>query len=198
VRALLDGKVVVESRVSVAETVARGQADFTKPKRTAGLPLVGNVVVSKVGPIGAASSALGGRVAWMGRRFAGLRLSEVRLDTIKTSYGAPGNRHLRTSEGVELLYGQRGARYASLREATEPALAYGFLRGSMLPPAGRLLVRRVDVETAPREGGRAVPTGAVVWQGQLVQGRLFVALEASSKALLLKAARSVAGAGGSR
>jgi hypothetical protein len=200
VRALVDGKVVAESRVRVAETVTPGQADFTKPKRIASgaLPQVGNVVASKVGPIGAASSALGGRVAWLGRRFAGLRLSEVRLDTIKTSYGPPGNRHLRPSKGVELLYGKRDARYAWLREATEPAFAYGFLRGVTLPPAGRLLVRRVDVETAPREGGRAVPTGTVVWQGQLVQGRLFVALEASSKALLLKAARSVAGAGGSR
>lgn len=198
VRALLDGKVVVESRVRVAETVTPGQADFTKPKRIASgaLPQVGNVVASRVGPIGAASSALGGRVAWLGRQFAGLRLSEVRLDTIKTSYA--GSRRLRTSRGVEFLYGERGARYAWLREATEPAFAYGFLRGTTLPPAGRLLVRRVHVETAPSGGGRAVPTSTGVWQGQLVRGRLFVALEASSKALLLHAARSVAGAGASR
>jgi hypothetical protein len=200
VRALVGGRVVAESRVRVAETVTPGQADFTKPKRisSGALPQVGNIVASEVGRIGAASSALGGRLAWMGRRFAGLRLSEVRLDTIKTYYGPAGNLHVKSSKGVELLYGERGARYASLREATEPAFVYGFLRGSTLPPAGRLLVRRVDVETAPKEGGRAVPTGTVVWQGQLVRGRLFVALEASSKALLLNAARSVASAGGSR
>jgi hypothetical protein len=42
------------------------------------------------------------------------------------------------------------------------------------------------------------PSGTVVWQGQLVRDRLFVALEAPSKELLLAAARSIAGTGGSR
>ncbi len=195
VRALVAGEVVAESRVRVAETVSPPRADFTKPKRIPSrlLPEVANVVASKPVPIGLASSALGGRLAWMGRRFAGLPLSGVRLDTIKTGYG-PGSRlHPSTGAGVQLLYGERSpaARtgYVSLRESIGPQFAYGFARPSMLPPAGRLLARRVHVEAA---------SGAVVWQGQLVRDRLFVALEASSKELLLAAARSIAGTGGSQ
>jgi hypothetical protein len=201
VRGLVDGKVVAESKVTVAETVARPQADFTKPRRipSGRLPAVANVVASKAVPIGLASSALGGRLAWMGRRFAGLPLSGVRLDTIKTSYGA-GHRSS-TGAGVQLLYGERSpatsARYVSVRESIGPQFAYGFARPAMLPPAGRLLARPVVVEAASGEGGRAAPTGAVVWQGQLIRDRLFVALEASSKGLLLSAARSIAGTGGS-
>jgi hypothetical protein len=204
VRALVDGKVVAESRVRTAETVTPAQADFTKPKPIASgaLPEVGNVIRSKVVPIGVASSALGGRVAWIGRRFAGLPLSEARLDTIETFYGFGTSRRSSTGAGVQLLYGKRSpaasGRFVSLRESFGPQLAYGFGRPSMLPPAGRLLVRRMDVESAAAEGGRAAPTGAVVWQGQLVRGRLYVALEASSKGLLLSAARSVAAPGRSR
>ena len=180
------------------------QADFTKPRTIppGRLPDVANIVASKVVPIGLASSALGGRMVWIGRRFAALPLSEARLDTIKTYYGAGASLRSSTGAGVQLLYGERSpigrARYVSLRESIGPQLAYGFSLPSMLQPAGRLLVRRVDVEAASGEGGRAVPTVAVVWQGQLVRDRLFVALEASSKRLLLSAARSVAGAGGSR
>jgi hypothetical protein len=203
VRGLVDGKVVAESKVTVAETVAPPQADFTKPRRIPSrrLPAVANVVASKVVPIGLASSALGGRLAWMGRRFAGLPLSGVRLDTIKTGYGPGSNLHASTGAGVQLLYGERSpaasARYVSLRESIGPQFAYGFIRPAMLPPAGRLLVRRVDVEAVSGEGGRAAPTGAVVWQGQLMRDRLYVALEASSKGLLLSAARSIAGPRGS-
>jgi hypothetical protein len=201
VRALVDGKVVAESKVTLAETVAPPQADFTKPRRIppGRLPEVANVVASKVVPIGLASSALGGRLAWLGRRFAGLPLSGVRLDTIKTSYGPGSTLHSTTGAGVELLYGERSpaarARYIWVRESIGPQFAYGFARPAMLPPAGRLLARRVHVEAASGVGGRAAPTGAVVWQGQLVRDRLFVALEASSKRLLLAAARSVAGTG---
>jgi hypothetical protein len=148
------------------------------------------------------SSALGGRVVWMGRRFVGLPLSEARLDTIETFYGFGASRRSSTGAGVQLLYGERSpagsGRFVSLRESFGPQLAYGFGRPSMLPPAGRLLVRRVDVEAATGPGGRAVPTGAVVWQGQLVEDRLFVALEASSKPLLESAARSLVGAGANR
>lgn len=204
VRALVDGKVVAESRVKAAETVTPAQADFTRPRRiaTGALPEVGNIVESKVVPIGVVSSALGGRVVWMGRRFAGLPLSEARLDATKTFYGFGASRQSSTGAGVQLLYGERStaasARFVSLRESFGPQLAYGFSRPSMLPPARRLLVRRVDVDAAPKGGGLAVPTGAVVWQGQLVRDRLFVALEASSKDLLVSAARSVAAAGGNR
>jgi hypothetical protein len=204
VRALVAGKVVAESRVRVAETVSPPRADFTKPRRIPAvrLPEVANVVASKAVPIGLASSALGGRLAWMGRRFAGLPLSRVRLDTIKTGYGPGSSLRPSTGAGVQLLYGERSSavrtRFVSLREAIGPQFAYGFARPSMLPPSGRLLVRRVDVEAASQPSGRAVPTGVVVWQGQLVRDRLFVALEAPSKKLLLAAARSIAGAGGSR
>jgi hypothetical protein len=204
VRALVADKVVAESRVRVAETVESPQADFTRPRRipSGRLPEVANVVASKVVPIGLASSALGGRLAWMGRRFAGLPLSRVRLDTIKTGYGPGSNLHPSTGAGVQLLYGERSpaarTRYVSLRESIGPQFAYGFVRPSMFPPSGRLLVRPVDVEAAAGESGRAAPTGALVWQGQLVRDRLFVALEASSKELLLAAARSIAGAGRSR
>jgi hypothetical protein len=201
VRALVDGKVVAASRVRTAETVTPAQADFTKPKPIASgaLPEVGSIVRSKVVPIGAVSSTLGGRVVWMGRRFAGLPLSEARLDRIKTFYGFGTSRRSSTGAGVQLLYGERSpaasARFVSLRESFGPQLAYGFGRPSMLPPAGRLLVRQVDVEAATGPGGRAAPTGTVLWLGLLVKDRLFVALEASSKGLLLSAARSLVGAG---
>jgi hypothetical protein len=204
VRALVDGKVVAESRVRVAETVTPVRADFTKPKRTpsGALPEVGNVVRSSVVPVGTASSALGGRVVWLGRRFAGLPLTEARLDRIETFYRFGASRRSTTGAGVQLLYGERSpavsTRFVSLRESARPQLAYGFMRPSVLPPAGRLLVQRVDVDAAPKGGGRAVPSRAVFWQGQLVRDRLFVALEASSKRLLLSAARSVVRVGGGR
>ena len=106
---------------------------------------------------------------------------------------------------MQLVYGEPpgtplrpGAAYVWIRESDGPEPAYGLFDRPIQPPSGYLLLREVQVLTAPQPGGAAVPSGVVLWDGQLVRGRFHLALEATSKELLLAAARSLVPARGAR
>jgi hypothetical protein len=205
-RALAGGEVVASSTVSTAETLAPSKASFPIPRRLPPeqRPAVGNVVESRPVPIGAAAAAVDG-LLWLGRTFGGLPLRDVQLQMLETGYGPDSKKTPTRGEGVQLVYGERpgtplraGAAYVWIRESDGPELAYGFVGQTIRPPPGYLLLREVQVLTAPPQGGTAVPSGVVLWDGQLVRGRLHLALEATSKELLLAAARSLVPARGAR
>ena len=138
-----------------------------------------------------AAAAVGGLV-WLGRTFRELPLRDLELQTLETRYGPDSKQPPKRSQGVQLVYGERPATYVWIRESRGPELAYGFFGQTIQPPPGFLLLREVRVLTAP------VPSGVVLWDGQLVRGRLHLALEATSKELLLAAARSLVPARGAR
>lgn len=206
VRSIMGGEIVAETPIATAETLPPSQAAFPRPRRLPPeqLPAGGSVVESKEVPVDVAAAAVGG-LLWLGKTFAGLPLRDLELETLTTGYGPDSKQPPKRGQGVQLVYGESpgtplrpGGVYVSIRESDGPQPAYGLFDQPIQPPPGYLLLREVQVLTAPQQGGTAVPSGVVLWDGQLVQDRLHLALEATSKELLLAAARSLVPARGAR
>lgn len=141
--------------------------------------------------IPAASTALAGRLQWSGMSVGGLRFAGSTVQQIVTGYGVSSGVPFAHSTGVELLYGgpvtwDVAGTYVRVRESLRPEMLYGFDARRPLPPEGRMLVTSVAVNQ-----GQARAPAVRLWRGTLAKGDLFVAIETTSRSLLLDAARQL-------
>jgi hypothetical protein len=122
----------------------------------------------------AASRALGGQAVWPGG--SGLRSIRLERLTAETAGGpAPAG------PGLRLAYAD-GVRVA---ESARPQPAYGFRLRGLLPPPGRVRLTCLACE------GPYLPAGFAPWRGELRSGRMWVEVEAPTRALVLAAARAL-------
>ncbi len=203
VRTLVGGRVEPGSQVSIttAETLAPEQASFAKPAPLGSerSPTFTGVVSSQPTDPREAAARFGGRAVWAGKDVEGLALTRATIDTLSIGFGPGSGRSPTRAEALQLLYGERPAdlsafassRFVSIRESFQPALGYGYLALERAPSPGSLVVNPIEVSSVPKQGGRAVATGVVLWQGQTRVGDSYVQLEASSKDMLIKAAQSL-------
>lgn len=177
----------VESTVVRMETLPAQDANFRRPRARNSGPSGGAVTESRQIPLALARRTLAGAL-WAGPRLGELELRLVQRQTLVRSYPQGGGRR-RPTRGLALVYGfvrnglpDSSASFFQLQQSAGPEPAYGFLSGALrlepLPPAGLLRLK----------GSSA----SVVWRGELRTHGLVLALTASSRALLLLGARSLA------
>jgi hypothetical protein len=167
-------------RVVQIESVPRNSAYFAKPERSAARPTEGETHGSKELSAAEAANALDRPTFWVGPRFDSLPLARIELTQVKTAY-TDGSTHL--GDNLTLTYGEisSNGNLASSRpwlvvgQATSIAGSYplGFNDGGD-PPA---------------------PEGSIVlqhrgdWLGKLIRGGTYLQVSASSRELVLAAAR---------
>jgi hypothetical protein len=122
----------------------------------------------------------------------------VTLQQIVTGYGASSGVPPTHSQGVEVLYGgtidwASAADYVVIKESVRPQMLYGFGGPfGTAPAAGSMATTHSEVSAAAPGSTQAVPTGKTIWRGQLQHDGVYVAIETTSKTLLLDAARALA------
>jgi hypothetical protein len=190
---VVDGVTAATYRVTSIETISSGKADFSRPKPLSPgpTPLAGRVVDSHEASLPQASAALGRRLVSPGAAVEDVQLSSSWIEKLETDYGPATSGAAPTRvTGVALLYGTKppvpheGERYVLVREAVGRQMAYGPLP-LIEPRAGELVVTPDDVTISPG------PAHLTLWRGVLTADGLFVSIEATSKQLVLDAARSL-------
>jgi hypothetical protein len=192
------GHVAFRARVLAIGSVAFRPALFVRPRLARSLPPVaGEVARTHHVRLSGAEAALGGAVRSLGRSFATLPLTDARVDELTTGYGPLSGRPVRHGRGVELIYGDSGGflngnAFLRLSESLAPQVAYGMQTRGAFVSAGMLLLTRVENETLATSGHPAVRRA--LWFGQLrTRSGLFVALQGSSRPLVLRAAHVLQG-----
>ena len=179
VETLADGKLVDGATISVAETLDRASVSFARPRVVppGQEPVVNRVVGQSEASLDEARAALGGRLVG-GASLAGLPRRAVTLKTVAVGYGEDSGREPRRVPSVELSYGAAsGDEGVVVTEALEPLMLYRFGLDRQEVPDGSLSVIRFGAGHLGR---------------MQVEG-LYVSIEAPGKALLLDAARTLAG-----
>jgi hypothetical protein len=199
VQTIVEGRRVGSSTIRSVETIDAGAARFTRPRLIPPResPVATSVTAQEHVAPTAAAAALGGRLVTDGPRLDGLPLSSVTLQRIVTGYGASSGVAPSHSQGVEVLYGgpidwTSAADYAVLKQSPTPEMLYGYsgpFRNA--PAAGSMAVSSSAISTTIAGSTHAVPTGKTIWRGQLRALGVYVSIEATSKQLLLDAARSL-------
>jgi hypothetical protein len=196
--AVSKGRVVFRARVLAIGSIAFRPALFVRPARARTLPPVaGEVARTRHVRLAGAEAALGGGVRSLGRSFATLPLTDARIDELTTGYGPLSGQPVRHGRGVQLIYGDTGGflngnAFLRLSEALAPQLAYGMQTGGAFVTEGTLLLTRVENETLATSGHPAVRRA--LWFGQLkTRSGLYVALQGSSRRLVLQAAHALEG-----
>jgi hypothetical protein len=192
VQTLIAGKPAGQSEITTIETLAAQGVDFSKPKLLppGQSPVATSVTGERTVTQAAAASALNGRLLLTGGSLDGLPLGRPTLQQIVTGYGADSGVPHRHSRGVEVVYGgptdwTSPADYVVLKESLRPEMLYRFDALSEAPREGTVLVSMIESSQV----GVAHPT---IWTGQLVKSGVYVTVEATSKALLVDAARGLA------
>jgi hypothetical protein len=178
-----------------AEKVAYTPSLFARPTLSKDQePAVGNVVATRPLSLNAAERALGGRAKSLGSRFAGLALTDARLDSLRTGYGVLSHKPIQKSSGVEFVYGsgtERGGTgpYLRLSEALSPQMAYFAQTAKRLTPGTLSLItfRPSPVEKGQKNKARAFRVG------QLRTDHLYVTIEGSTRSSVIAAAKALAG-----
>jgi hypothetical protein len=193
-----NGKISTRARVVTIGTVAFAPSFFAHPRiQTPLAPSAGEVAKAKHVRLRAAEAALGGATRSLGPTFASLPLIDARIDDLTTGYGPLSGKPVTHAPGVELIYGDAGIAgntpFLRLSEALSPQMAYGIQTSRLLPP-GSLVLTEIRSETAPVQANGSVCSAPVcgnqsLWFGEMRVGRLYIALETSSRALILEAAR---------
>jgi hypothetical protein len=191
----VDGQVQ-RARIAAIETLAPQDATFARPKETppSDRPVATSVKSQQPASLADAAAALGGTLLWSGSSVGGLSFTQATVQQIVTGYGRSSGIPFTHSTGVELVYGgpttwQSAADYVVVRQSPRPEMLYGFIRPGMPPAAGRMWVESSAVLSG--KGGVAVPTGKTIWRGVLLKDGVYVSIEATSRALLLQAARQL-------
>ena len=179
VETIVGDRVVSRATVSVAETLDRASVSFVRPQLIPrGQEAVVNRVVgqSEVSPDDA-RAALGGRLVG-GDSLAGVPRRTVTLKTVAIGYGEGSGREPRRVPSVELSYGaERGDGDLVVQEALEPLMLY------------RFGLYRQEVS----DGSLGLVRFGSGYLGAMRVGSLYVSIEARGKALLIDAARALAG-----
>jgi hypothetical protein len=144
--------------------------------------------------LAAAERALGAHAKSLGGEFAGLALTDARLDVLRTGYGPLSGRPTSKSHGVELVYGHGTQRagsgpYLHLSEALSPQMAYWAQTTQSVPPG---MLALTDFRPSPGAGGRHNES-RTFFVGQLHSGRLYVTIEGSARGTVVNAAKALAG-----
>lgn len=179
VETLEHGKLVDEATISVAETLDRASVSFARPRLVppGQEPVVNRVVGQSEVSLDEARGALGGRLVG-GASLAGLPRRAFTLKTVAVGYGEDSGREPRRVPSVELSYGAApGDGGVVVTEALEPLMLYRFGLERQEVPDGSLSVIRFGAG----------------YLGRMQVGSLYVSIEAPGKALLLDAARTLAG-----
>ena len=189
-----DGKTEGSYDVVSIETLRQGGGDFTAPE--AGLPINDNMRdhITQVSPSGA-SDALPGTV-WLGARISGLPLKNITRVALTTHYTSGSGLEPLIYTGVELQYGdgspftppgkaQNGS-FVRLEEAAQPQSTYEWTDNAV-PPAGSVLIGCVK-PLGPLPPNVFRMKGC---SGRLVENGVYVHISASSRELLLAAARAL-------
>ena len=197
----INGKISTKARVVTIGTVAFARSLFTRPTaHTRPTPSAGEVAKTKHVPLRIAEAALGGATRSLGHTFASLPLIDARIDDLTTGYGPLSGKPVTHAPGVQLIYGDAGIAsntpFLRISEALSPQMAYGMQTNR--PPPGSLVLTEITNETAPVQANGSAWTcyapvcdNQSLWFGQMRFGRLYLALETSSRALILDAARSL-------
>ena len=199
VERLVDGVPAGETRIATVETLDAQGVDFSRPQQTpkrdspVATSVTGEVTVS----LEAAAAALEGKLLTAGATLDGLPRGPVTLRTIVTGYGADSGLPPTRSQAVELRYGgpidrTANADYLLVKLSLEPQMLYRFVGAYREPPPeGTMVLQTMTVSAAAPGTTRAVPTGETIWLGQLRKSGVYVTIEATSKTLLIDAARAL-------
>jgi hypothetical protein len=189
----IDGRAAGSVRIASIETLAPSGVDFARPKLTpaAESPVAASVTSQRAVTPRVAEAALAGRLLTTGQTLDGLPRTSMKLQQIVTGYGADSGVSPTHSHGVEVLYGgpidwNSDVDYVVLKESLRPEMLYGFSGPFVDVPAPDSLA-----VTSYPVSGTAGPTGKTMWRGRLRHGRVYVAIEASSKTLLIDAVRAL-------
>lgn len=139
----------------------------------------GEVIAEEQIPLTSVPRALGHDGTWAGDRVLATRLRRIARQTLR-SFSPSGSS--RVSAGIELTYRATNGSFVQIREAREPAAAYGFASG----------VLTLNFGPIPRQGKAVLtpPAGASgIWLGQLRVSGLFVEIRGSTENLVLTTAR---------
>lgn len=201
VETLVAGKLVDAATISVAETLDRADVSFARPKlKPPGTePVSARIVDEREVSVADADAALQRRLLDAGATLAGLPRSTVTLETVVSSYGRESSRAPTRAVGVEMLYGgpvdpRLQNDYVLVKQSLEPLLVYrfGFMGSGPAPAAGSLAVTPNTVSAGIEAGKPARPVGTL-FIGQMLAGGVYVTIEATSKPLLVEAARTLHG-----
>jgi hypothetical protein len=192
----VDGATQAATIASI-ETLAAENVKFTRPLVTppSQRPVATSVTSQTPTGLDDAAASVGGRLVWPGDAVDGLPFSEATVQQIVTGFGASAGVPFTHSTGVELLYGSPisfdgSTPFVRLRESIRPEMLYGFNEARQAPAEGTMRIESSDVVTAgPR--GSATPTGAKIWRGHLVRDGVYVAIDATSRPLLVDAAKEL-------
>ena len=119
------------------------------------------------------------------------------VSTIVSGYGPASTREPTRATGVEVVYGgpidpALAHDYVRLQEALQPLMLYSyrFTFQGQAPHEGLLAVATSDVYDATQPGATSRPAGTL-FAGYLLHNGVYVTIEATSKPLLLEAARAL-------
>lgn len=196
VETLVGGKLADAATISVAETLDRPDVSFARPKvKPPGTdPVSSRDQDDGAVSVEAANAALGGRLVDAGDTLAGLPRREVNLETIVSSYGRESSREPTSAPGVQILYGGPidllANDYVLVKQALEPLMPYRFRFLEQPPREGSLAVASSTVHDA-RQQGRPARLVGTLWAGHMLVRGVYVTIEATSKPLLIEAARTL-------
>ena len=192
-RVVAVGKVVATARVVGMAVIAYAPSLFRRPAvKAQATPVAGEVASTRHVRLAVAEKALAGAARSLAASFASLPLIDARIDELTTGYGPFAKRKISRSPGVQFVYGDsggilNGGRFLRISEALSPQMAYGMGADASRP--GSLLLTRVESETVAANGGPS--DRRALWFGQARIGRLYVALQSSSRLTLVHAARAL-------
>jgi hypothetical protein len=192
---IIRGRVATRARVLAAEKLAYTRAMFAKPKLSRNQPpAIGTVAKTAHVSLRAAERALSRHASSLGESFAGLLLTDARIEALRTGYGPLSHRPIAHDTGVEFVYGsgtQRGGSgpYLRLSEATSPQMAY------WAQPSERVALGTLELTTfLPAAVTKGEPNqGRRFFVGQLHSGRLYVTIQGSARSTVIDAAKALAG-----
>ena len=185
-------------RVRLVESVARVEADFTRPRARPPAPFRGDVVASRPLSSHQAVERLRWAPLWLGETWRGLRLVRLEQQTLTRGYPPAARVRVTRGEGLHLRYGIDGEpTYVDVSQApaAEPAYAFSAAESTF---NGNPIPREGSMELVELEDGSGSRAGAV---GQLRRNGVYVTIWASSRKLCLAAARAlrpIAAGGGGR
>jgi hypothetical protein len=182
--------------VATIESLPRDPSYFAKPALSPPRPTGGGSGSTEELTPNEAAKALEQPALWVGARFGSLPLARIELEQVQTDY-TDGSKH--NGNKLELAYGDlrpNGRLRASqpwliIDQAATVAASYqlGFNDGGDPPaPAGSMVLE--DNSIFARPGHPAIPERAQ-WTGKLIRGEMYIELSASSRNLLLAAARAL-------
>jgi hypothetical protein len=183
-------------QVATIESLPRDPSYFAKPTLSAPRPTGGGGGPTRELTPDQAANALERTALWVGRRFNAVRLARVQFQQVQTDY-TDGSRH--EGNKLKFTYGDLGPTgrlrtsepWLIVAEAASVAASYqlGFNDGGDPPaPEGSIVVKDNSLFVQPSHP--AIPERAE-WTGRLIRNGMYIELSASSRELLLAAARAL-------